>query len=103
MLLNKFKYLETEFIVQSYLKNEFVNICQVNGHNFRIEFDKKIITTSAKESKEWKSLAKKIIFEEVKTILDNIFYFKYCQSEIECNQKCKTQCEHCIKYYKPLI
>ena len=26
----------------------------------------------------------------------------YCQSEIEDNGKCDTQCEHCKEYYKPL-
>ena len=28
--------------------------------------------------------------------------FKYCQDEIECNKKCKTQCDHCAEYYKTL-
>lgn len=28
--------------------------------------------------------------------------FKYCQSQIEDNSKCKTQCEHCKEYFKPL-
>lgn len=28
--------------------------------------------------------------------------FSYCQSEIECNPKCETQCDHCAEYYKPL-
>ena len=28
--------------------------------------------------------------------------YKYCQSKIEGKKKCKTQCEHCAEYYKPL-
>jgi len=28
--------------------------------------------------------------------------FKYCQRQIEDKSKCKTQCEHCKEYYKPL-
>lgn len=28
--------------------------------------------------------------------------FKYCQSQIEDNGKCKKQCNHCKEYYKPL-
>jgi hypothetical protein len=28
--------------------------------------------------------------------------FKYCQSQIEGNGKCKKQCEHCKEYFKPL-
>ena len=28
--------------------------------------------------------------------------FKYCQSQIEDNGKCETQCEHCKEYYAPL-
>lgn len=26
----------------------------------------------------------------------------YCQREIENHTKCKTQCDHCKEYYKPL-
>lgn len=26
----------------------------------------------------------------------------YCQNHIEGKKKCKTQCEHCKEYYKPL-
>ena len=26
----------------------------------------------------------------------------YCQREIEGQSKCKTQCDHCKEYYKPL-
>lgn len=29
-------------------------------------------------------------------------YFRYCQSQIEDNGKCETQCEHCKEYYAPL-
>lgn len=28
--------------------------------------------------------------------------FYYCQIQIEQGKWCKTQCEHCKKYYKPL-
>lgn len=28
--------------------------------------------------------------------------FRYCQSQIEDNGKCKEQCEHCKEYYSPL-
>jgi hypothetical protein len=28
--------------------------------------------------------------------------FRYCQSQIEDNGKCKEQCEHCKEYYAPL-
>lgn len=28
--------------------------------------------------------------------------FKYCQSHIEGETKCLTQCDHCKEYYKPL-
>ena len=28
--------------------------------------------------------------------------FRYCQSHIEDNGKCETQCEHCKEYYAPL-
>lgn len=28
--------------------------------------------------------------------------FRYCQSQIEDNGMCETQCEHCKEYYAPL-
>ena len=28
--------------------------------------------------------------------------FLYCQSQIEGQKMCKTQCDHCKEYYKPL-
>ncbi len=100
--LINFEYIGTAFIVQSYLENDFANICEVNGESFRIDFVNKQITTSAKETKDWKQKASKINFEEIGKILNSFFVFKYCQSEIEDNGKCKIQCEHCEEYYKPL-
>lgn len=100
--LIKFEYIGAAFIVQSYLKDDFANICEVNGESFRIDFVNKQITTSAKETKDWKQKASKINFEEIGKMLNSFFVFKYCQSEIEDNGKCKIQCEHCEEYYKPL-
>lgn len=100
--LIKFEYLGTAFIVQSYLKNDFANLCEVNGESYRVDFRNKLITTSAKETKDWKQKALKIQFDEIATILNRLIDFKYCQSKIEDNGKCKIQCEHCKTYYKPL-
>ena len=36
--LIKFEYIGTAFIVQSYLKNDFANICEVNGESYKIDF-----------------------------------------------------------------
>ena len=38
-------------------------------------------------------------WEEGKSINDKMFY---CQSKIEGDKKCISQCEHCEEYYKPL-
>ena len=73
MLLNKFEYMGTAFIVQSYLKNDFANICQINGDSFRIDFVNQNITTSSKESKDWKLKANKINIKEIETIIDNLW------------------------------
>lgn len=100
MLLNKFQYIGTAFIVQSYLKNDFANICEVNGESFRIDFANKQITTSAKETNDWKLKASKIQLDEISKILETLFEFKYCQSNIEDNGKCKIQCDHCKEYYQ---
>lgn len=72
MLLNKFEYIGTAFILQSYLKNDFANICEVNGENYRIDFVNKLITTSAKETEFWKQKANKINFIEIETIISNL-------------------------------
>lgn len=73
MLLNKFEYIGTAFIVQSYLKNDFANICEVNGESYRIDFVNKLITTSAKETEFWKQKANEINFKEIETIIDNLW------------------------------
>ena len=70
--LIKFEYIGTAFIVQSYLKNDFANICEVNGESYRIDFVNKLITTSAKETEFWKQKANKINFIEIETIIDNL-------------------------------
>ena len=71
--LIKFEYIGTAFIVQSYLKNDFANICEVNGESYRIDFVNKLITTSAKETKFWKKKANEINFKEIETIIDNLW------------------------------
>lgn len=67
--LIKFEYIGTKFILQSYLKNDFANICEVNGESYRIDFANKLITTSAKETKDWKQKASKINFNEISEII----------------------------------
>ena len=34
--------------------------------------------------------------------IHNVSKSFYCQSEIEMEDKCDEQCEHCKEYYKPL-
>jgi hypothetical protein len=97
-----FNYIGTEFIVQSFLQNDFANICEVNGESFRIDFVNKQVTTSAKETKDWKAKVSQINFDDISKILNSLFYFKYCQSQIEDNGKCNIQCSHCKEYYSPL-
>ena len=36
--------------------------------------------------------------ENAKTLIKQF----YCQSQIEGERKCNSQCEHCGEYYKPL-
>lgn len=70
--LIKFQYIGTAFIVQSYLKNDFASICEVNGESFRIDFVNKLITTSAKETKFWKQKANEINLTGIENIIDNL-------------------------------
>ena len=73
MLLNKFEYMGTAFIVQSYLKNDFANVCEVNGDLFCVDFINQSITTTSKENNKWKQKANKINIKEIETIIDNIW------------------------------
>jgi hypothetical protein len=98
----KFQYKQINFVVQAYLENDLANICEINGESFRIDFYNKKITTSAKETKDWKEKASRINIEEITEILKNLFSFKYCQSNIEDKEKCKIQCDHCKEYFKKL-
>ena len=68
-----FQYIDTAFVVQAYLKDDFANICEVNGDSFRINFRNKAITTTSKESKEWQNKASMMNISEVKNIIDNLF------------------------------
>ena len=70
MLLNRFEYKGTAFVVQSYLKNDFANICEINGDSFRIDFVNKSITTGGKETISWKLKASSINIEEIANILN---------------------------------
>lgn len=70
--LIKFEYKGTAFIVQSYLKNDFANICEVNGESYRIDFVNKLITTSAKETEFWKQKANQLNLTEIENIIDNL-------------------------------
>ncbi len=77
--LIKFEYIGTTFIVQSYLKNNFANICEVNGESFRVDFKNGSITTSAKETPDWKSKKRKIDITELQKILDRLIAHKNLQ------------------------
>jgi len=74
MLLNKFEYNGCTYIVQSYLKNDFANISEINGCSFRIDFIGKLITTTAKENKEWIGKAESINIVEIMQVLDSLLY-----------------------------
>ena len=71
--LIKFEYKGTAFIVQSYLKNDFANICEVNGESYRIDFVNKLITTSAKETEFWKQKVQTINIIEIENIINNLW------------------------------
>jgi hypothetical protein len=48
-------------------------------------------------------LMKTFPLEDGTTYIQNLDKsFRYCQSQIEDNGKCKEQCEHCKEYYAPL-
>lgn len=70
---NKFEYRGTSYIVQSYLKNDFANICKLNGGNFRVDFVNNSITTSGKETKAWRADAGNIVIPELKGQLTKMF------------------------------
>lgn len=60
---------ESQFILQAYKKDDFVNICEPNGHLFCIDLVTNKITTTGKENKDWREKAVNInIIELIKKI-----------------------------------
>jgi len=73
--LIKFEYIGTAFIVQSYLKNDFANICEVNGESFKIDFKNNSViyhpTPSLFQNRN-QEIGKMINVLEVKNIIDKL-------------------------------
>lgn len=73
--LIKFEYIGTAFIVQSYLKNDFANICEINGESFKIDFKNNSViyfqTPSLKQNKK-QTIGKMINVLEVKNIIEKL-------------------------------
>ena len=73
--LIKFEYIGTAFIVQSYLKNDFANICEVNGESYKIDFKNNSViyhcTPSLSQNISQK-IGKMINVLEIKTIIENL-------------------------------
>jgi len=90
------------FAIQSYLKDDFVNLSILNGDSFKVDFVSNSITTTGKETKEWQRIKYEFVISEIKILVDWYFYFHYCQSQIEGNKKCKNQCKICKEYFKLL-
>lgn len=73
--LIKFEYIGTAFIVQSYLKNDFANICQVNGESFKIDFKNNSViyySTPSLSQNRNQEIGKMINVLEVKNIIDKL-------------------------------
>lgn len=71
----KFEYIGTAFIVQSYLKNDFANICQVNGESFKIDFKNNSViyySTPSLSQNRNQEIGKMINVLEVKNIIDKL-------------------------------
>ena len=101
-MIKQIKYNGCDFVIQAYVKNNFANICEINGDFFQIDFVTGEITTAGKENKDWIDKKSKMIISDLKQIIESQFKFKYCQRQIEGKSKCNLQCSHCQEYYKPL-
>jgi len=73
--LIKFEYIGTAFIVQSYLKNDFANICEVNGESYKIDFKNNSViyhSTPSLSQNISQKIGKMINVLEIKTIIENL-------------------------------
>lgn len=73
--LIKFEYIGTAFIVQSYLKNDFANICEVNGESYKIYFKNNSViyhSTPSLSQNISQKIGKMINVLEIKTIIENL-------------------------------
>ena len=50
----------------------------LNGDSFQVDFVSNTITTTGKETMDWKRIKSKFIISEIKTLVDWNFYFHYC-------------------------
>jgi hypothetical protein len=65
----QFDYLDKKFVVQAYREYDFLNICEINGNFFSIDLMDKKITTSGKETPEWKHTAHNMNIDEIENII----------------------------------
>lgn len=73
--LIKFEYIGTAFILQSYLKNDFANICEVNGEYYKIDFKNNSViyhSTPSLSQNISQKIGKIINVLEIKTIIENL-------------------------------
>jgi hypothetical protein len=100
--MKKINYKGLVLLVQAFKKDHFVNLTEQSGLTFSIDFRTFKISTTGKETRMWLQVAYVLNVNELKQLIEEAFNFRYCQSEIELNDKCKVQCSHCEEYYRPL-
>lgn len=80
-MLKSVKILDKEFVVQSYLQNEYAYLVsqEKDFASIRVEFwqkdEKQIFSSNMKMNKEWKDFVKQIDIPKLKLRLDELFGF----------------------------
>jgi hypothetical protein len=65
------EYLGKKFIVQSFRKNDFANICECDGPTFYIDFHNKIVSSGGIEDDYWRSVSVKMDCIELHGIIND--------------------------------
>lgn len=71
-----FNFKNTTFLVQSFKRGEFCNICEINGDSFRIDFSNSTVTTCNKETNKWISKAKNLDKAFIENSIGNLIVEK---------------------------
>ena len=83
---------------------EALNFAYSKGHGDGLLYDMPEMNVDKLSLVEWLSTYKPVepVVQPSVQSIEDATKFLYCQSQVETDDKCEVQCEHCKAYYAPL-